>query len=51
MPNDFFLMFFIIPGPILRHFGEFGKIQLLSGRNTRFLPDQGDQYGYLKEGL
>jgi hypothetical protein len=43
-----FLCVFIVPGPILRHFGEFGKIWLLSGGNTRFLSEE---YGYLKDGL
>ena len=38
---------FIIPGPILRHLGEFGKIRLLTGENTRFLPDRG-HFGYLE---
>ena len=41
---------FIVPGPILRHLGEFGKIRLLLGENTRFLPE-GGQYGYLEDGL
>ena len=41
---------FIVPGPILRHLGEFGKIRLLPGGNTRFLA-KGGQYGYLKDGL
>ena len=45
-----FLYDFIVPGPILRHLGEFGKIRLLLGENTRFLPEEG-QYGYLKDGL
>ena len=35
MPNEFFY------GPILRHLGEFGKIGLLLGENTRFLPKEG----------
>ena len=34
-----FVYVFIIPGPILRHLGEFGKIRLLPGGNTRFLQD------------
>ncbi len=38
-----FVYVFIVPGPILRHLGEFGKIP---GENTRFLPEKG-QYGYL----
>ena len=38
---------FIVPGPILRHFGEFGKFRLLPGENTRFLPGRG-QFGYLE---
>ena len=46
MPNELFYVF-IVPGPILRHLGEFGKIRLLLGENTRFLPEEG-QYGYLK---
>ena len=41
---------FIVPEPILRHLGEFGKIRLLLGENTRFLPE-GGQYGYLEDGL
>jgi hypothetical protein len=41
---------FIVPGPILRHLGEFGKIRLLLGENTRFLPE-GGQYGYIEDGL
>ena len=45
-----FFYVFIVPGPILRHLGEFGKIRLLLGENTRFLPEEG-QYGYLKDGL
>jgi len=32
-----FFYVFIVPRPILRHLGEFGKIQLLLGENTRFL--------------
>jgi hypothetical protein len=36
-----FLYDFIVPGPILRHLGEFGKIRLLLGENTRFLPEGG----------
>ena len=43
-PINFFYVF-IVPGPILRHLGEFGKIRLLPGENTRFLPEEG-QYGY-----
>ena len=49
MPNKLFYDF-IVPGPILRHLGEFGKIRLLSRGNTRFLAE-GDQYEYLKDGL
>ena len=49
MPNELFYVF-IVPGPILRHLGEFGKIRLLPGENTRFLPEEG-QYGYLEDGL
>jgi hypothetical protein len=45
-----FFYVFIVPGPILRHLGEFGKIRLLLGENTRFLPEEG-QYGYLEDGL
>ena len=45
-----FFYVFIVPRPILRHLGEFGKIRLLLGENTRFLPEEG-QYGYLKDGL
>ena len=41
-----FFYVFIVPGPILRHFGEFGKFRLLPGENTRFLPGRG-QFGYL----
>jgi hypothetical protein len=48
-PMNFFYVF-IVPGPILRHLGEFGKIRLLLGENTRFLPE-GGQYGYLEDGL
>ena len=46
----YFFYVFIVPGPILRHLGEFGKIRLLLGENTRFLPE-GGQYGYLEDGL
>ena len=49
MPNELFYVF-IVPGPILRHLGELGKIRLLLGENTRFLP-KGGQYGYLEDGL
>jgi hypothetical protein len=45
-----FFYVFIVPWPILRHLGEFGKILLLLGENTRFLP-QGGQYGYIEDGL
>jgi hypothetical protein len=45
-----FVYVFIVPGPILRHLGEFGKIRLLLGENTRFLPE-GGQYGYIEDGL
>jgi hypothetical protein len=48
-PMNFFYVF-IVPGHILRHLGEFGKIRLLPGGNTRFLPEEG-QYGYLEDGL
>ena len=48
-PINFFYVF-IVPGPILRHLGEFGKIRLLLVENTRFLLE-GGQYGYLKDGL
>ena len=37
---------FIIPGPILRHLGEFGKIRSLPKENARFLPEMG-HFGYL----
>jgi hypothetical protein len=30
-----------MPGPILSFLGEFGKIRLLSGENTCFLPEGG----------
>jgi hypothetical protein len=45
-----FFYVFIVPGLILRHLGEFGKIRLLLGENTRFL-SKGGQYGSLKDGL
>jgi hypothetical protein len=45
-----FFYVFIVPGPILRHLGEFGKIRLLPGGNTHFLLE-GGQYGYLEDGL
>ncbi len=45
-----FVYVFIVPGPILRHLGEFGKIRLLLEEKKRFLPE-GDQYGYLEDGL
>ncbi len=45
-----FVYVFIVPGPILRHLGEFGKIRLLLGENTRFFPG-GGQYGYFEDGL
>jgi hypothetical protein len=48
-PMNFFYVF-IVPGPILRHLGEFGKIWLLLRENTRFLLE-GGQYGYLEDGL
>ncbi len=41
---------FIVPRPFLRHLGEFGKIRLVLGENTRFFPE-GGQYGYLEDGL
>ena len=37
-PMNFFYVF-IVPGPILRHLDEFGKIRLLLGENTRFLSE------------
>ena len=37
---------FIVPGSILKHLGEFGKIRLPPRENTRFLPQSG-QYGYI----
>jgi hypothetical protein len=37
-PMNFFYVF-IVPGPMLRHLGEFGKIRLLPGENTCFLPE------------
>jgi hypothetical protein len=40
---------FILPGPILRHLGEFGKIRLLLGENTRFL-QEGVSMGISKTG-
>jgi hypothetical protein len=48
-PMNFFYVF-IVHEPILRHLGEFGKIRLLLGENTRFFVE-GGQYGYLKDGL
>ena len=45
-----FFYVFIVPRPILRHLGEFGKIRLLPGENTRFLAE-GGKNGYLKDGL
>jgi hypothetical protein len=48
-PINFFYAF-TVPGSILRHLGEFGKIRLLPGENTRFLAE-GGQNGYLKDGL
>ena len=45
-----FFYVYIVPGPILRHLGEFGKIRLLLGENTRFF-SEGGQYGYLEDGL
>jgi len=36
-----FFYVFIIPGPILRHLGEFGKIRLLPGENTSFFAGRG----------
>jgi hypothetical protein len=47
MPNEHFFYVFIVPRPILRHFGEFGEIRLLPGENTRFLAE-GGQYGVSK---
>jgi hypothetical protein len=47
MLNELFFYEFIVPGPILRHLDEFGKIQLLPGENTRFFPE-GGQYGVSK---
>jgi hypothetical protein len=41
-----FFYVFIVPGPILRHLGEFGKIRLLLGENTRFLPEGGSVWVY-----
>jgi len=38
----------IVPGLILKHLVEFGKIRLLPGDNTRFL-SEGGQYVYLKD--
>jgi hypothetical protein len=48
-PMNFFYVY-IVPGPILRHLGEFGKIRLLPGENKRFLAE-GGQNGCLKDGL
>jgi hypothetical protein len=45
-----FFYVFIVPGPILRHLDELGKIRLLLGENSRFFPE-GGQYGYLEDGL
>jgi hypothetical protein len=45
-----FFYVFIVPGPILRHLGEFGKIRSLLGGNTRLLLE-GGQYGYLEDGI
>jgi hypothetical protein len=36
MMIEFFYVF-NVPGPILRHLGELGKIRLLLGGNTSFL--------------
>jgi hypothetical protein len=36
-----FFYVFIVPGPFLRNLGEFGKIRLLLGGNTRFLLEGG----------
>ena len=40
-----FFYVFIVPWPILRHLGEFGKIRLLLEENTRFLPVGGISMG------
>jgi hypothetical protein len=40
MPNELFLCFNVY-GPILRDLGEFGKIRLFLGENTRFLLEGG----------
>jgi hypothetical protein len=45
-----FFYVFIVPGPILRHLGEFRKMRLLLGENTRILAEEG-QYGHLEDGL
>jgi hypothetical protein len=45
-----FFYVFIVPGPILRHLGELGKIWLLAGEIHVFWPEEG-QYGYLEDGL
>ena len=37
---------FIVPEPILKHLGEFGKIRILPSENTRFLHQRG-QNGYI----
>jgi hypothetical protein len=43
-----FIYVFIVPGPIVRHVSEFGKIRSLPGENKRFLAGGDGQYGYLK---
>jgi hypothetical protein len=48
MSNELFYVF-IVPGPILRHLGEFGKIWF-AGEIHGFRTE-GGQYRYLKERL
>ena len=43
--NFFYAFFYIVPGPILRHLGEFGKNPVAPWENTRFLAEGGVSMG------
>ncbi len=46
-----FFYVFIVPGPILRHLNDFGKIRLLLGENTRFCAGGGSVWVYRRRAM
>jgi hypothetical protein len=49
-PMNFFYVF-IVPGPILRHLGEFGKIRLILGEKYTFFAGGGSVWVSLRRAM